>query len=69
MPRRPPSNRVLYSPVKGVSWDKREGKWQAYIQHDKKMIHLGYSKDHNEAVRLRREAEADLQKHKERKDG
>lgn len=30
------------SGFKGVSWEKRRSKWEAYIQLNKKKIHLGY---------------------------
>lgn len=35
----------------GVCWHKRIKKWQAYIQKNKKIIHLGYFVDINEAGR------------------
>lgn len=39
------------SKFKGVSWDKGERKWVAYIQHQKKMMTLGYFKNEAEAAR------------------
>lgn len=33
----------------GVCWAKKENKWRAYIQHNKKWEHLGFYKEKNEA--------------------
>ena len=33
----------------GVCWGKKENKWRAYIQKDKKWFHLGYYIDFNDA--------------------
>jgi len=41
----------------GVFWDKARGKWLAYIRVDNKHIHLGYTDDIEDAVRLRKAAE------------
>jgi hypothetical protein len=30
------------SGFRGVSWDKRKQKWNAYTKHNKKRIHIGY---------------------------
>lgn len=42
-------NRNLFknntSGCKGVSWNKRIGQWQTYIQVDKRLKHLGYFDD------------------------
>lgn len=45
------------SGTKGVSWNKRFQKWMAYIQVDKKRMHLGYFDNKNDAIRARKEAE------------
>lgn len=45
------------SGTKGVSWNKRFQKWMAYIQVDKKRMHLGYFDNKNDAIRTRKEAE------------
>jgi len=41
----------------GVSWDNRRSVWMAYIKINGAMVPLGTSKDFQEAVRLRKEAE------------
>lgn len=41
----------------GVCWDKRANKWQAYIQFEKRRIHLGFFKDFETAASVRKEAE------------
>ena len=41
----------------GVSWEKRSGKWLAYIYHDKKRHHLGYFLKLDDAVSARKMAE------------
>lgn len=41
----------------GVCWDKRVGKWIAYIMVNRKYKHLGYYEDINEAIKVREEAE------------
>ncbi len=33
----------------GVCWAKKENKWRAYVQHDKKWRHLGFYNDFQEA--------------------
>ena len=45
------------SGVTGVVWHSRDKVWEAKIKVDYKYIYLGRSKDFNEAVRLRKEAE------------
>ncbi|MDU5780733.1 MAG: HNH endonuclease [Pantoea sp.] len=45
------------SGIKGVGFDKREGRWRAYICINYKNISLGYGVDFEDAVRLRKEAE------------
>jgi hypothetical protein len=37
------------SQYKGVSWSKKESKWEAYIKRDRKQMHLGYFKSEEEA--------------------
>lgn len=44
----------------GVYLDKRTGKWQAYINYKKKRYYLGCFKDMEDAVRARKEGEAQL---------
>ena len=44
----------------GVSFDKRSGKWQAYINFRKKRHRLGLFRTKEEAVRARKEAEERL---------
>lgn len=39
------------SKFKGVTWHKRDRKWQAGIRHNGKQIHLGYFNDDVEAAR------------------
>lgn len=41
----------------GVSWDKRSGKWQAYIRIHYKQINLGYYTSLDEAIKARQIAE------------
>lgn len=48
------------SGVKGVSWSKKENKWQAYITKDKKTRPLGRYASFEEAVSARRLAERNL---------
>ena len=45
------------SGVTGVCWNESRSNWKAYISLNKKKITLGYFKDFNEAVKVRREAE------------
>ena len=45
------------SGIKGVSWNKRLEKWNAYIQINKKRIHLGYFIDKEDAIQARKAAE------------
>jgi hypothetical protein len=40
------------SGFRGVSWDKKEKKWRAYITHNKKRIHLGYFNTAEEAAQV-----------------
>lgn len=47
--RKPKKN--TSSKFKGVSWHKGEGKWVVCIQHQKKMMSLGYFKDETKAAR------------------
>lgn len=48
------------SGVKGVSWMEREKKWQVYITKDRKTRPLGRFSSFEEAVAVRRTAEAAL---------
>ena len=41
----------------GVSWNKQNAKWQAYITHNQKNLHLGYFTDIEEALSARKAAE------------
>lgn len=41
----------------GVCWDKRLGKWEAYISVEKKKISLGFYEDLDNAIEARKEAE------------
>lgn len=42
---------AAYSQYKGVSWCKREGRWFAQIQHQRKHRHLGYHPTEVDAAR------------------
>lgn len=44
----------------GVYLDKRTGKWQAYINFQKKRYHLGMFKTKEQAIRVRKSAEKKL---------
>ena len=41
----------------GVSWYKRDSKWQVKIMHNYKRIHLGYFADREEAIAARKAGE------------
>ena len=41
----------------GVSWHKRDSKWQAQIKHNQKLVHLGCFATIEEAVAARKAAE------------
>lgn len=43
--------------VSGVRKNERNKKWQVYIRHNKRLIHLGYYADFDLAVQVRKEAE------------
>lgn len=43
-------SKLSTSGYKGVSWNKRIGKWSAYIRANYKKIHLGYFEDKIEAA-------------------
>lgn len=45
---------------KGVYWHSTMKQWMAYINHGGKMRIIGYSKDIDEAGRMRRSAEMDI---------
>ncbi len=46
-----------HSGITGVSWHKRDKRWQAMITINKKQIHLGYFKNKQEAIKVRKKAE------------
>ncbi len=58
MNRRIQSNNT--SGLKGVSWSRRYGKWQAQVKIRRKAIHLGYFKSPEDAHAAYCEASADL---------
>lgn len=41
----------------GVSWNEKRNEWEVYIFINYKKIHLGWTKDKNEAIKIRKEAE------------
>ena len=45
------------SGYKGVCYNKRQKQWTAYINHNKKHIHLGTFDSKNEAIKIRKAAE------------
>ena len=45
------------SGITGVTWKKRDKRWEAQITVDNKIIHLGYFKTIEEAAKARKEAE------------
>lgn len=45
------SRKNTSSIYKGVSWNKRRGKWESYIETSGKKKHLGYSLDEQEAAK------------------
>ena len=45
------------SGVIGVSWDKRKQSWRVYATYQKKRIELGHTKDKEEAIKRRLQAE------------
>lgn len=49
-------NKNNQSGHKGVSWDKRNGKWRAVITVNRKQIHIGRFDDINKAIEKHREA-------------
>ncbi len=53
--RSKPSNNKSGHP--GVSWYKRDSKWQVKLKHNYKQIHLGYFTDIEEALSARKAAE------------
>lgn len=55
------------SGVKGVYWDKRSNKWESAIHINGKKKSLGYFKDKEEAIRIRKQAEKDFFKEYARK--
>ena len=51
------------SGVRGVSFQKGDGAWTAYIYHNKKRIHLGRFGDIENAALARQKAESELFTH------
>ncbi len=51
---KPSSNTSGYP---GVYWCKRSSKWQAYITHNQKKVHLGCFTDREDAIAARKAAE------------
>ena len=45
------------SGIIGVSWDKAKSSWRVYITYQKKRIELGHTKDKEEAIKKRLQAE------------
>ncbi|UIU26965.1 HNH endonuclease [Escherichia phage vB_EcoS_SA80RD] len=45
------------SGVVGITWHKRDLRWQAHIKIDGKKLYLGYFDNFNDAVKARKEAE------------
>lgn len=56
-------NHKLYgrnkSGVNGVHWHKKARKWQAYVMHNKKQVHLGLFTSLQVAIAVRRAAEVE----------
>lgn len=52
------SNNV--SGVVGIGWSKKNKRWIARITKNNKTVYLGYFKDKDEAIRVRRQAELDF---------
>lgn len=48
------------SGIRGVSWNKRQKKWEAKIKLNRRTRHLGCFKDINDAAEARRQAEEEL---------
>ena len=42
----------------GITWSDIKHKWQVYITVNYQLIHLGYFDDINDAIKVRKEAEA-----------
>jgi len=55
-----PGHRDASSRYRGVSWNKRSGKWQASIRPNHKTVHLGYYASEVEAAEVARAARARL---------
>lgn len=51
------------SGIRGVSYQKKDNRWTAYIYHNKKRIHLGSFKDLSLAAMARQNAEAQMFTH------
>lgn len=51
---------ITQSGVKGVGWDKTRNRWRAYIMFKRKSYHLGYFKNKEDAIEVRKEAEKRL---------
>ena len=56
---RHPHRATNTSGVTGVSWNKRRGKWEAYIQLKGQKIHLGLYDNIEDAAKARARAEED----------
>lgn len=57
-------NKNNISGVTGVSWNKRDNKWNVYIGVNGKNKYLGSFSDFNQAVDIRKQAELKYQFHK-----
>lgn len=60
--RKPRMELIKDSGIKGVAWDSRREKWEAYITFKGKRYHLGYHEDVLKAGEARRLAEERLYK-------
>lgn len=58
--KRLPANNT--SGCKGVSWNKKLSKWQAYIGLQKERTHIGYFDNYEDAVDARKQAEENFYK-------
>jgi hypothetical protein len=56
-----PSQRGSSSPYRGVSWNQRDGRWQARVESNGKMHSLGYFDDEQAAAEAARTARARFQ--------
>ena len=51
------------SGFRGVSWDKKKKKWNAYINHNQKRMHLGYFATTEEAAKVAAAKRAEIFTH------